>query len=719
MNKVDFTYNDDKFFVQCNNEDKMKDIISKFLSKCGKERKNIVFLYNGLIINEELAFNQCCNRLDRSRNYMNVLVVEGQSSVDEVINLIKSNYIICPQCKENAFLTIKNFKLCIKGCKQGHETKDLELKELEKTQLIDQSKIFCDNCHHTTKSETSNNKFFFCNHCKQNLCPKCKDKHDRTHLDFIKDYEDNQFFCKQHFVEYAYYCNECKKDLCPSCHEEHEKHNIISYDSIIPEFNNIGESESKDTKEKIFQLKTVVNGLIYQLNHLNKNLDTYFEIYDNIISSYNIKKKNYFLLQNVNNIKKYNRNFIGQITEIIKDNNLKTQFQSILDLQSKIDFKKFRSKNQIFKTENKINEIVNISDNTNNNNSNNNNEHNENNDNIQYNPIDDNYENFNVSTIKELQSFSTKNEVENILILNDGRIVTNQCYYNEDSEQFYKLCVYSLKNGFVCDINIDYHDISKWFKMDDGNIIIKYGPKKEGHIKLIKINKNNIEDIWNFEKAVGSQFKKLSKDKFLIKVATSKEKANPNSFFKLITKYIYEAGIYRYDKGQLVLHKNIDQVFKDEQVRDICQINDNEFVFYAKQKGVIYGENDYLIFYDIQTDRKIKKLKVGKGKNIGDMMLINKNYLIILGDEYKIKLIDVKNKVKINKFNLEIEDFDNLILLNDKKFLNISSELEQYELDNSNTIQLKEKKKIDKELISKYPGNKLIVYSEKKIIIYG
>ena len=131
--------------------------------------------------------------------------------------------------------------------------------------------------------------------------------------------------------------------------------------------------------------------MIYQLNHLNKNLDTYFEIYDNIISSYNIKKRNYFLLQNVNNIKKYNSNFIGHITEIIKDDNLKSQFQSILILQSKIDFKKFRSKNQILQTENKINEIVNISDNNNSN---------KNNDNIENNPLDDNYENFNKIKLK-------------------------------------------------------------------------------------------------------------------------------------------------------------------------------------------------------------------------------------------------------------------------------------------------------------------------------
>ena len=75
------------------------------------------------------------------------------------------------------------------------------------------------------------------------------------------------------------------------------------------------------------------------------------------------------------------------------------------------------------------------------------------------------------------------------------------------------------------------------------------------------------------------------------------------------------------------------------------------------------------------------------------MILINKNNLIILGVEEEIKLIDVKNKVKINKFKLEIYDFDNIIILNDNKFLNISSELEQYELENPNTIRLKGRKK--------------------------
>ena len=57
MNKVDFTYNDDKYFVQCNNDDKMKDIIDKFLNKAGKNRRNIVFLYEGEFVNDKFEGN--------------------------------------------------------------------------------------------------------------------------------------------------------------------------------------------------------------------------------------------------------------------------------------------------------------------------------------------------------------------------------------------------------------------------------------------------------------------------------------------------------------------------------------------------------------------------------------------------------------------------------------------------------------------------------------
>ena len=102
MTKAEFSYNDSNYIIQCKNDDKMKDIIGKFLEKSQKERKNLFFIYNGQIINEKLEFNQCANRLDKSRNYMNILVIDIQSLNEDSNHLKKVNYIICPECHENA-----------------------------------------------------------------------------------------------------------------------------------------------------------------------------------------------------------------------------------------------------------------------------------------------------------------------------------------------------------------------------------------------------------------------------------------------------------------------------------------------------------------------------------------------------------------------------------------------------------------------------------------
>ena len=336
MNKVDFTYNDNKYYIQCNNEDKMKDILNKFLNKAGKNKNSLFFLYNGQIINEELIFSKCANSLDRSRNYMNVLVLECQD-LNEENNLIKSNYIICPKCKEIAYISIEDFKITIYGCQQGHVTKKLKLDEFIKTQYKDQSKITCDKCQ-TPKSETFQNKFFTCFICKQNLCPKCEEFHDKSH--YISKFEENQFYCKNHCSSFLCYCSDCKKNLCSKCENEHKEHHIIYFDELIQNINDDGNNGLNDTKEKIYKLKSFINGMINQLNNLNKNLDTYFEIYNNIISNFDINKKNNEQIHNICNTKKFNTNFMRLITEIINDNNLKSQFTSIINLQSKIDFQK-------------------------------------------------------------------------------------------------------------------------------------------------------------------------------------------------------------------------------------------------------------------------------------------------------------------------------------------------------------------------------------------
>ena len=160
MYKVDFNYNDDSYIIQCNKFDKMKDAINKFLTKSNKNKNNLYFLYNGQIINEELNINKCANSLDRSKQYLNVLVLEGQSSENDINNFIKSDYIICPICNENALISIKDFKITIYGCKNEHKTENIQINEFGKTQFIDISKIKCSKCQ-TLKSETYKNLFYF------------------------------------------------------------------------------------------------------------------------------------------------------------------------------------------------------------------------------------------------------------------------------------------------------------------------------------------------------------------------------------------------------------------------------------------------------------------------------------------------------------------------------------------------------------------------------
>ena len=154
-----------------------------------------------------------------------------------------------------------------------------------------------------------------------------------------------------------------------------------------------------------------------------------------------------------------------------------------------------------------------------------------------------------------MNSFTTKNTIEKLLILNDGRILTNQSYYDENGDNIYKLCVYSLQNGFICDINIDYGDIKKFYIMDDGNIILE-----NNNIRIIKINKNYIEDMFVFGKE-GSSIKKLSKNKFLIDIKKLRDKPVYNKFFQVYVDYKWEKVIYKYDNNQLIFYKNIIYFF--------------------------------------------------------------------------------------------------------------------------------------------------------------
>lgn len=206
---------------------------------------------------------------------------------------------------------------------------------------------------------------------------------------------------------------------------------------------------------------------------------------------------------------------------------------------------------------------------------------------------------------------------------------------------------------------------------------------------------------------------KLSNDIIFINTITSEGSSERKS------KMITEEELYNYDKDKLVLKKNIAKLYKDEGIENICYIHDNEYALYTQKKGKIFGTNYYIIFYDMENNKKIKELKIKRGDiTLRYDMLLNKDTLIIDGNDYTIFLIDTKTRKIEKEIDLSLVISD-ILLLNEKTFLYNNKKLEQYEFKNS-TIEYRESDtKIKVSLISKYPGNKIIVYKNNKISIYG
>ena len=80
-----FNYEGVNTTIQCELNDRMKDIIDKFLTKLENKEQNLYYLYNGTKINYELTFNEQANDIDKNRKKINILV--NNNKEDE--NIIK------------------------------------------------------------------------------------------------------------------------------------------------------------------------------------------------------------------------------------------------------------------------------------------------------------------------------------------------------------------------------------------------------------------------------------------------------------------------------------------------------------------------------------------------------------------------------------------------------------------------------------------------------
>jgi len=341
MANVKFNYKGIETIVQCNLNDKIKDIYIKYETKIRKDISELYFLYNGNKINDNLNLNEIINEEDKKRNIMNILVNDNNEAIIKENEKI-SNEIICPNCKESILLKINKYKINLYNCKNNHKINNILINEYENMEKIDISKIICDECKKKNKSNTYNNEFYRCNICKINICPLCKSNHNNNHK--IINYNNKNYICEIHNMNYIRYCKDCKLNICMMCFKEHKNHSVIDYgDIIISNEDNV--SKKNKFEEYINKLNNIIDKIIKILNEVKENMKKYFNIYNNIINNYYCENINYEILYNINEFNKYNNNIIKDISEIVNDYNINNKFNNIINIYNKMNI---NNSNRIF-----------------------------------------------------------------------------------------------------------------------------------------------------------------------------------------------------------------------------------------------------------------------------------------------------------------------------------------------------------------------------------
>ena len=230
MASIEFIYKGHNTIILCNINDKIKDIINKYITKTSINKNSVIFLYSGNIIDEGLKLSEIIGKEEKDK--IKIIIVDSEDDKDNNKLKIKSKYIICPKCQENIKYKMNEYKIYLYECKNGHRMNNILLNEFENTQYIDISKIICDICKENNKGETYKNGFYRCINCEKNICPLCKLSHDKSHN--IINFDQKNYICQKHNDIYSKYCNKCKMNICFICENEHKDHKTISYGEMIP-----------------------------------------------------------------------------------------------------------------------------------------------------------------------------------------------------------------------------------------------------------------------------------------------------------------------------------------------------------------------------------------------------------------------------------------------------------------------------------------------------
>ena len=272
MTLIELSYNGNNIVIQCDINDKMKEIINKYILKTSIDKNSGIFLYSGNRIDEELKLSEI---IEENKNEKIQILVNSLDNINNNKSIIKSKYIICSKCNENIKYKFEDYKISLYECKNGHRIDNILLDEFNKTQYIDISKIECNICKENNKNNTYNNEFYICLTCGINICLLCNSSHDKLHN--IINYEQKNYICEKHNEIYIKYCEECKMNICIMCANEHKSHKTILFEDIIPNNDKIKE-KMNELRKSIDINKKNIEEIIKKLEKVKENIEIYIII---------------------------------------------------------------------------------------------------------------------------------------------------------------------------------------------------------------------------------------------------------------------------------------------------------------------------------------------------------------------------------------------------------------------------------------------------------
>ena len=120
----------------CERNDYIDSILRRYSKQIKRYIKELSFEYNGSLIpfNTELTLGQINMNDDLIR-----FLVSFKANNNIHTSYLKSDYIICPKCKENCLININSYKVSLSNCPYGHNANNLSINEFINSQYFDES----------------------------------------------------------------------------------------------------------------------------------------------------------------------------------------------------------------------------------------------------------------------------------------------------------------------------------------------------------------------------------------------------------------------------------------------------------------------------------------------------------------------------------------------------------------------------------------------------